>query len=67
MNCVKLGNIDRVRGTLDIIVIIGEERSYIHHATWDNWQEIIKGVFRDNGIPWSRFSEFGINRAYLEF
>jgi hypothetical protein len=74
MNSVKLGNIDKVKGTLDIIVRIGfeknaegEERLYIHHATWNNWQEVLKGVFRDNSISWSRFEEFGINMAYLEF
>jgi hypothetical protein len=74
VNCIKLGNINRVRGTLDIIVRIGferdakgEERLDIHHATWDNWQEVLKAVFTDNGIPWSRYKEFGKNMAYLEF
>ncbi|MGA2142755.1 MAG: hypothetical protein ABSG94_10095 [Brevinematales bacterium] len=67
MNCVKIGNIDRVRGTLDIIVCIGDEKAVNHHATWQNWQEVLKDIFRDNGIPWARFGEFGSNKAYLEF
>lgn len=62
---VRLTNINRTRGTLDIEVAAGA--SELFHCTWDNWGEVLKNVFRKYNIAPELEEEFRRNGGKLEF
>jgi hypothetical protein len=66
MNLIRLTNVSRKKGTVDIEIRSGEERE-VFHCTWDNWGEVLPGVFSKYGIRPELEEEFRKNGGRLEF